>query len=101
MSDHINMKTVKHQYGTTVWLCPSGFNPSQNETHGFWFTNAPWAIMVSKRGISFEEGSHISPTDFRMEQLIEALRIANELWLDEFLNSENKVLGESATDKKS
>ena len=89
MSDRINMKTIKHRYGTTVWLCPTGFQPIQNETHGFWFTNAPWAILVSKQGIAFEEDARLKkPTAFDHDQFVTAFGIAHEIWKDEFY-SEN------------
>lgn len=86
ISDKINVKTIKHQYGTTVWITPEGYTPKQNETHKFYYTDAPWCVMVTKGGISFEDDSRINPTDFRMKQFIAAVEIANEIWLDEFFN---------------
>lgn len=90
MSDKLNMKTIKHLHGTTVWITPTPFKPKQNETHKFYYTDAPWCVMVTKKGISFEEDSRISPTDFRMQQFLEAVGIANEIWMDEFFSANNE-----------
>ena len=89
MSDNLNTTTITHIYGTAVWITPTPFKPQQNETHKFYYTDSPWCIMVTKNGISFEDSSRISPTDFRMEQFIAAMEIANEIWLDEFLSPKN------------
>ena len=92
MSDEITIKTVIHSHGKAVWLTPKGWKAVKDTTHGYMYSDAPWAIIVSKSGIGFEEDSRINPTDFRVEQFLCAFRIANEIWLDEFFCPENVEL---------
>jgi hypothetical protein len=86
IADQLNVKTVTHPYGKTIWITPVPFHVRKNEKYGHHYSDGPWSILVTEKGLYLDDDSHINPTDFRIEQFRFAIDLANEIWLEEFFN---------------